>query len=382
MFAPPDDDTWARGQASWDSCDSLAAWDGDRCVGHVGGYRIDALVPGGAYVPTSAVTRVGILPTHRRRGLASRLMARLLDEAAARGQVMATLRASETVIYGRFGFGLGGWAAEVKIDAARARPLKGGATGGSFRLLARDEIIPTVRTIYDAHPGRPGVLRRPDWMWERYFYEATKDESTHHVVVHRNADGLDDGYAHYSLKWQEVPFEMTGGEGDLHELVAASPSTELALWGFLFDIDLVRTWTASERPVDDAVRVACHDIRAYDPKLVWDEQWVRILDVDAALGARTYQPTGDSSTVSVTDTHFEANTGVWHIGAHGAKRIDEGEPADLTVDVRVLGALYLGGVTWRQLADVGEVGATSDEAVRRADSLFRVERAPFCGSFF
>lgn len=47
---------------------SLAALDGDRIVGTCGAFSLTLTVPGGA-VPLAGVTEVGVLPTHRRRGI-------------------------------------------------------------------------------------------------------------------------------------------------------------------------------------------------------------------------------------------------------------------------------------------------------------------------
>ena len=56
-------------------------------------------------IPFAGVTAVGVHPTHRRRGLLRRLMAGMLEDARARGDALAGLIASESGIYGRFGFG-------------------------------------------------------------------------------------------------------------------------------------------------------------------------------------------------------------------------------------------------------------------------------------
>src|SRR5262245_51038778 len=165
MHAPPDDETWNKPDrmASWEQSDSLSAWDGDRCVGHVSGFRFDTLVPGGAWLPTSGVTRVGGLASHRRRGVMRALLDRLLTEAAERGQVLASLRASETRIYQRFGFGLAGNSAEATLSSREALPLSGVA-GGSMRILRGDEIIETVVPIYKRSARRPGVSDRAERM--------------------------------------------------------------------------------------------------------------------------------------------------------------------------------------------------------------------------
>ena len=41
------------------------------------------------------------------------------------------------------------------------------------------------------------------------------------------------------------------GTGTVHDLFGATDDVELALWQYLFDIDLVTAWEAEERPVND-----------------------------------------------------------------------------------------------------------------------------------
>src|SRR5690349_4752158 len=84
---------------------TFAAFDGDRIVGCAGVSTQRMVVPGGARVPTAGVTMVGVVPTHRRRGIFRELMVMMLDQAAERGEPMASLFASQGAIYGRFGFG-------------------------------------------------------------------------------------------------------------------------------------------------------------------------------------------------------------------------------------------------------------------------------------
>ena len=99
MFPPHDDESWERTQPSWDESSSFSAWDGDLCVGNASQFFVDTTVPGGRRVATGAVTRVGVLPTHRRRRVASSLMEALIAEARQREAVLMSLRASEAVIY-------------------------------------------------------------------------------------------------------------------------------------------------------------------------------------------------------------------------------------------------------------------------------------------
>jgi predicted acetyltransferase len=382
LTAPGDDAAWAKALPSWADSDSLSAWDGGRCVGHVASYRFDTLVPGGARLPTAGVARMGILPTHRRRGLASALVHQLLRDAAERGQILASLRASEALIYERFGFGIAGDLVEAAIDPAAARPLRG--AGGSMRLLAPDEILDIIPPLYERTAMRPGVISRPSWMWERYFDAAfTAGGDAEFVAVHRGTDGIDDGFVHYAVKWKPSGPIPAGGEGEVFDAFGTTVAVELALWSYLCDLDLVREWVAEERPVDDPVRLAARDPRGYRVKRVIDEQWLRLLDVDAALTARTYGAAADGVTIAVSDDLFAGNNGVWRIETKGVTR-DEIDPAraDLAASVAGLAATYLGGVRWSALAGVGRVDVRDPSAPARADALFLHAPAPYCGSFF
>lgn len=387
LFPPPDDAAFERSLPSWqDTPSTFTAWDGERCVGHASQFLFDTTVPGGARLPTGGVTRVGVLATHRRRGAATGLLRALVADAAERGLALMSLRASEAVIYQRFGFGVAGEFTEMKLSAARARPISGAATGGSFRLLAPGELLDVVPPLYErvAH-RRPGIVTRPASWWRRYLREAIEESKASVVGVHTGPDG-DDGYVHYTVGWNEAPGE-SGGKGSVHDLFGASDAVELALWQYLLDIDLVHEWTADERPVDDLVRLACRDRRAYQITSIDDEQWLRLVDVDVALATRTYAPVDGSVTIGVHDPLLDRNDGTWRISAAGAERLDAGSPVDTSeVDISTtigpLSAAYLGGTPWWTLAGTGAVTAADPSAIALADALFASRPLPWCGSHF
>ncbi len=379
LFPPRDDEGWEQAAPSWVESSCFGAWEGDTCVGTVSQFPVVTTVPGGARLATGAVSRVGVLPTHRRRRLATQLMHRLIDDAVERELVLMSLRASEAVIYERYGFGMAGEFTSVTITSAAARPVRGAATGGTFRFVPRDEIRATVEPIYErALHRRAGMVTRPPSWWGRYFDDATKPATSTYVVVHERDDGVADGYAHYSVAWSEPAIH--GGKGDVHEVIGIDDASELAMWAYLFDIDLVRTWTCDERPLDDLVREAVTDRRAYAVNEVDDEQWVRLVDVDAALRARTYNAAAGAVTIAVTDPHVPRNDGTWRVDARGATRTDE--PANLRTDVAALSAAYLGGTSWHMLAATGRVVVIDPTAIALADTLFASRPLPFCGSFF
>lgn len=377
-----DDETFARGVDSSADCDGLAAWDGDCCLGHAGAYRFDSTVPGGARLATAGVTRVGVLPTHTRQGILTRLIHPLLHECRDRGQEIATLHASETTIYRRFGFGIGSEDASARIRTALAKPWRVPARPGSFRLLTADEVFDVLPPLYERIArDRTGTISRPLWWWRRSYDAAVKQVSGHGkgswVAVHTDERGVDDGFVFYEVGWIDGFAVDPGGEGTVHELWGANADAEIALWRFLCDIDLVTTWKASTRPIDEPVRRAMHDSRAYSTVGRWDDQWVRLLDVGAALAARTFGPAADAVVLAVEDPMFADNCAAWEISADGAQPSDA-QP-DATVDVATLSAAYLGAVSWRDLSAAAGL-ALDDTVLTRLDTLFTERPTAYCGT--
>ena len=382
LFPPATDEQWAERTASWDATVSFSAWRGAECLGHAGYFAFDTVVPGGARLATAGITRVGVQPTARRHGVATRLMRSLADTAAASGVVVASLRASEATIYHRFGYGVAGYSQSVEIDTRRARPVRG-AAGGTLRMLPADQILAVTHDIYTrVGMRRPGMITRPDYLTARYFDGAVKRTANEMVVVHTGTDGIDDGYVHYSTKWSNDN-DMVGsiGTGQVIEMIAVDDAVELALWRYVLDVDLVAQWKADERPIDDVLPGALHDQRAYVVRDTFDEQWLRLIDADQALSGRTYNAATGSVVIEIVDPWIPANDGRWRISAEGASR-DPSAPADLVAPIEAVSAAYLGGHRWWQLVSVGAVAVAEPAAVARADALFHSSPAPFCGSFF
>lgn len=381
LHGPGTDEQWEESIPSRDASDMLIALDGERIVAHIAGFRFATHVPGGAALDTSGLTRVGVASGATRQGLLRTMLRQLNTEARDRGQVLSSLRASEAAIYPRFGYGLAGHAVEVAIDPRRARPVGGPTGNGSVRVLERSEVLDVVPGAYlRAAPSRPGSLVRPEWMWRRYLKSALPDEhDAGHVAVHRNEDGVDDGFCHYELSWEMGFGQEPQGKAELLDLWGATPQAEAALWRHVLSLDLITRIEAEERPVDDIGRWLLHDPRAYRVHNVYDEQWLRLLDVGAGLAARTYGD-GRAVTIRVIDPWFDDNEATWSVGPEATGR--SGQSPDLEVPVDVLSAAYLGGTSWGDLWRSGRVVEQRAGAVDDADRLFGYGRSPFCGSFF
>jgi predicted acetyltransferase len=306
------------------------------------------------------------------------MMHLLLQEERRQGKVLSSLRASEAVIYGRFGYGLAGSAVGVSIDPLRVRPISGAAPG-SFRTLAVSEVRETIIALYGRLDHRVGAMSRTPFLWSRLLEGLVGGGKAECVVVHTSPDGVDDGYVHYTARWTEDRFPDNAGAVKVDDLFGDTPGVELALWGYLCNLSLVREITCDGRPEDDPLRLAIADVRGYLSQSRWDEQWVRLLDVEACLAARSYG-SDDAVTIAVVDPWFPDNTDTFRVSGNSVERV-QGEP-DLVAAIGELSATYMGAVRWADLLAVGRVRAGSADATARADRLFGHRPGTWCSTFF
>jgi predicted acetyltransferase len=356
---------------------SFAALDGERIVGTAATITSRMVVPGDARVPTAAVTMVGVSPTHRRRGINTLMMGAILEQAAERAEPIAALFASEGAIYGRFGYGLSAYLGEFQAECARMQYVRGYQPEGSTELVSMEEAMPLIGRIYDA-ALRPGGVERSAILRDHRFAPVGEDkDKSWFYAVHRSEDGDPDAYAVYSMK-HEWPRSVPAGTIEVRESMASTPSGYAAIWRFVFDIDLAATVEAWGRPADEPLFQLLREPRRLRFGLL-DGLWVRLVDIPAALAARSYA--GDGRVVfEVSDPFRPANDGRYELvvegGAGRCERTDE-EP-DLVGSVNVLGASYLGGVSFEQLALASQVEERREGSVRRADAMFVSTPAPWC----
>lgn len=350
-------------------------------AGTVDGFSGEMVLPGGARVAHTAVTHVGVLPTHTRRGVVTALVRRQLHDARTRGDVVATLRASEATIYGRFGYGIASWAAESEVDVRRATFRPGAPEGGPVRMLDESERWELLPRIHSRHlPARPGTLERWSRWWNSHRLRAESTSGPRYVAVH-GQPGHEDGFVRYRPSTAD-PSEWFTSETPtivVDDFFASSAEAHAGLARFLLGLDLVARVRFAEMPMDDPMPWLLHDHRAVRTRSIEDETWLRVLDVERALASRAYSGTG-KVTLGVVDPMFPENEGTYTISADGAVRSDE--QADLRVGVAELGSILLGGVACRTLAAEGRIEVCRAEAVPVADGLFEWDSVPFAGTSF
>lgn len=111
--------------------------------------------------------------------------------------------------------------------------------------------------------------------------------------------------------------------------------------------------------------------------------WLRIVDVGSALEARRYASSVDV-VVEVTDDVLPHNSGRWHLTGNtsSAKCERTDADADLALDIRTLGAAYLGGSSLLTLAGAGRVTEHRRGALGEASAAFGWHRAPAAMEIF
>ncbi len=364
---------FATGYRAW------AVRDAGRIVGNLGVIESDLSLPGGSRVPVAAVTAVGVEQTWRRRGLLRTMMAAALDEAVARGEPVAALFASESMIYGRFGFGAS--APTMAYDIQRLRtdfrdpvdlrlvravdPAQALASWPALHTAMAEQRGGSVGIV----PGlwRIGLLEdRPAWQGG--------------ATARRLVEIPGRGYARYRVKGgDEDP--LPGGRVELIDLLALDAEAECALWQHVCGVDLTTTVRANLRPPDDALPALVTEPMALGERR-GPPLYTRLLDLPRALGSRSYANSG-RLVLSVHDPDgHAAGRFALDAGPEGAscQRTDAG--ADLELGIEELSSVWLGGTRVGQLAAAGRVTELRPGAVVAFDRLFGVDRAPWTTMVF
>ncbi|RAJ66880.1 putative acetyltransferase [Streptomyces sp. Amel2xB2] len=366
------------------------AFDGSRCVATFRTFAQEMTVPGGAVLPSCAITNVSVTATHRRRGLLTRMMGDALTAAKKRGDAFASLVSAEYPIYGRYGFGPASWSAEWEVDVARSGVdgrYAGPGDGARVDLADDGELArvgPALHDRFRTGPHRAGAIDRPERWWRihtgrRRFPDDGFTPAFH--AVYRDARGEPQGFVSWTVRerWEAKVPEYTA---QVQCLTALTPAAERALWLFVLSVDWVARVRSGQRPPDDVLPLLLPDPRAARLVSLADFLWLRPLDVPRMLRARGY-PVEGSLVLDVRDAAKLAD-GRCRLtaGPGGATCEATRESPDLTLDARELGTLFLGDESAVRLAALGRVEAHREGAAEWADTLFRTPRRAWCPDVF
>ncbi len=357
-----------------------AAFDDGQIVGGAGVYPFELTIPGGP-LRCAGVTIVGVKPTHRRRGLLRRMMTTQLADIREREEPIAALWASEDTIYGRYGYGMASRCVDISFPRVSAQLRPGlPPREGQVRLVDTDEALRTFPRIYERLRRRSTgfVLRTRDW-WRLRILDDNEWRRGNAGPLNRallELDGRPAGYALYRIAQHPTEFKRSLR---VIEAQGADARATREIWRFLLAIDWMDDIAARLLPVDHPLWQLVARPRFLGMKL-HDGLWVRIVDVGAALSARSYATDGRATIEVASDPLFPENAGTWTI-ADGVARRSSRRP-DVRLDIQALGSVFLGGFSLTELVRGERVEEVGRGGAARADDLFRTAAAPWCPEIF
>lgn len=356
----------------------FAAYDGDRPVGTTTSFPFQLTVPGGE-LAAGGVTWVGVLPSHRRRGILRELMQQQLEDLRDRGEPLAILYASEPLIYGRFGYGVAAPSVSMDGETARFSYRDDPGPTGAVRIVDAAEALRLLPEVYDmVRRDVPGFVARDSDVWELTRLadpEHWRRGSGPKFFAVIELDGAAVGYAIYRVKsdWQEG---YSQSQVRLVEAIATSPAATRELYRFIYGIDLVVRVQGRYDP-GSPLFLMVTDPRSLHLR-VSEGLWLRFVDLEAALAGRTYAG-DDSVVIEVEDSFCPWNAGRWRVGQNVERTDDE---ADLELDTADLASVYLGAFDFNELGGAERVRELKPGALQRATDLFRTPRPPYCPEDF
>lgn len=356
------------------------AFDDGRIVGTLGVFSFEMTVPGGS-MPVAGTTMVTVQVTHRRSGVLSDMMRAHLDEATDRGDAAAALWASDSAIYGRFGYGMAAWSTEIEIDRRHIDFHRLAPNPAAVEIVDAESVrAPAIAVYDDVRAETPGMVGHSEGWWDRIFGDLawTRHGATKARYGLVREDGQPTGWVKFRLK-------DTEGHGHpaqdvlVSQLYATTPAAWAGLWKHALSHDFGQTIKADLRPIDDPIHSLLRGMRRVKT-LRSDGLWIRVLDVARLFEARRYGTAG-VVTFTVSDPADRVPGSYRLETSPDTAEITRVSDGEIELDVEDLGALSLGGRSAVELARAGRIRG-DQAAIGRFDRMLRSERAPWSPVIF
>jgi predicted acetyltransferase len=379
----PDDASYLSGL--FEPSRTLCAFDGDVMVATSAALPLEVTLPGGASARMAGITWVGVRPTHRRRGLMRHLIVSHLEALRTRGELVAGLMASESLLYRRFGFGIASRAARVEVEPRHAALRARLEDPGTITALDVDRFVGHLDQLHTRmRATRNGMVSRSALSHKENYRRAAEEHAgagPMQLFAHRDHTGDVDGLVSFRLAahWEDgfPRYELR-----LHELLGATSRAELALWRLCLEHDLVTRVIAHGRPVDEPIVDLLGDPRRWVSRVI-DDLHLRPVDVPELLSARRYAR-DDALVIEVRDELLSEVAGRFRLegGRDGAQCTSTHASADLVLGPAELGAVLLGDTPLERLWRAGLVEERSPGAVCRGTAMLSWSPAPWASYVF
>lgn len=379
----PDDITRLRNdRAEIDRLVAAVDSDTGRIVGTGGVDSFSLTVPGGNQVPMAGVAYMTTAATHRRQGTFTRMMNRIHEEARDRGDVLAGLWASQSHLYGRYDYGLAVNSFDWKIDPHYGDFAHSPGTDASIYFVQAGEAAGILPGIYDQFRNdTPGGVDRTAgaWCYLLFDEERVRGGASALFFAVCEEDGEQTGYVMYRMRRQG---DSDMGTLQLEELIALTDIAHASLWRFLLNYDLVGQLTAENMPADDPLWWMLADPRRLR-RSRHDSLWLRFIDIEKALEARTYGIDGQLN-IRLHSEHQPEVNGTYSVDVSaGAARVKRtSERADVDTTPRDLSVIYMGSSNPYSLVEAGRISAVDQEQLSKLHLMFSTDSAPWCPHYF
>jgi predicted acetyltransferase len=312
-----------------------------------------------------------------------------------RGAACAAWTTSAWPLYARYGGGVATFAAARQIEDVPSVRIESPLTG-KVELAASAEVGERIVALHERACRRPGSvprdvrywrerLRRADLGFSLDVLDASASAPPAMYALRRPAGDEDpDGCAMYRVH-QRWDGGLCWSELEILDLVAVDDDAAADLWRFLLRLDLVDRLVIGHGPVDTALRWLLNDGRRLRTTAVFDHVWLRVLDAERVLAARTYPALGEPLLLAVRDPLGLCDGGTFLIESDGASTsVSPAEPhaAQIEVDVALLSMVLLGSGSIRELAAAGRLLDLDERQVRLLQHAFSAERVPYCDNSF
>ena len=196
------------GAAPWTEFDrSVVAIDGSEMVGTSHSYKLTIAVPGGDRLPLGGISHVCVQPTHTRRGILTSMMRMQLRDFHEWGEPLSALNASETIIYGRYGYSTACFREDWEIDRQYTAFTDSAEPRGHTEFIPSEKVGELFPEVFDrAMAGRPGVVTRTRAEWGLYVADPPQSRrgASKYFNVAYYRDGRIDGYAIYRVQGETL----------------------------------------------------------------------------------------------------------------------------------------------------------------------------------
>jgi predicted acetyltransferase len=337
----------------------------------------------GVAVPVTGVGAVAIAPTHRKRGLAKRMLTAAFQHARERGDVGSALYPFRISFYQGLGYGLAGEAHQYQVPPHLFPD--DGAERLRVRLVEGEDDEAELRAVYHrALPLQTGQLERSARSWTKAW---TGDQQA--AVLYRGESGEAEGYALVRYR-PDLPLDRRYLE--VEERAWLTPAARRGIYGWLSSLgDQWREIAYRAHPDEH------FGDRLAEPRLpalaapgwglwlaaatVMNGPMFRLLNVKAALEMRPLAPAEPLVLgLEVEDAQVPANHGPWRVrmeaGRMTAEPLAKGMHVDATLraPVDVVSRIFIGATTVARAVEVGAAQVDRLDAIGTMDRAFAVPK--------